>query len=484
MTNDQDINERKTRQNIVKNLQQQGIDPYPSQYTRSHQIDEVLLLQLGTKNIKVAGRIMTIRIMGKLAFANLQDGSGTIQIAFKQDTLGKEEFKFIKNLNRGDFIGVSGKLFKTQKGELTIEVNKYKLLTKALRPLPEKWHGLKDQELRFRKRYLDLITNPETRKLFISRSKFIKNVRQYLDDKKFLEVEIPSLEAVPGGADAQPFITHHETLDIDLYLRISLELHLKRLMIGGFEKVFEIGKVFRNEGMSTQHLQEFTMLEFYSAYDDYNDLMKFVESFYVDIMKKTFGTLKCDFVGHKIDFKKPWEKVDYVQAIKKETGIDVVKASDEEIIDAIKKHNVKTDIKLGRGRLIDQLYKKVVRTKLIQPTFVINLPVSVSPLAKRSQENPDIAERMVVVVAGVEIGNGFSELNDPQDQKQRFEEQVKLRKAGDKEAQMMDEDFIEALEYGMPPTAGFGIGLDRLFMVMAGVDSIREVVLFPTMKEK
>lgn len=481
---DNEIKEKKIRLEKLKKLQSQGINPYPSKYGRSYQVSEVLELKLGTKNIKLAGRIITLRVMGKLTFAHLQDGSGKMQIAFKQDVLGPDKYKFLDFLNRGDFIGVSGELFKTKKGEITIEVKDYQILTKALRPLPEKWHGLKDQELRYRQRYLDLITNLQVKDLFIRRSEFIKNVRSYLEKQGFLEVETPILELVPGGADAQPFITHHNTLDIDLYLRISLELHLKRLIIGGYEKIFEIGKVFRNEGMSTQHLQEFTLLEFYIAYQDYQDMMKVVENFYVYILKKTFGQLKVKFQGHEINFKTPWKKVDYTEIIKRETGLDVLKASDDEIKQAIIKHNIKTDIKLGRGRLIDQLYKKLVRPKLIQPTFLINLPVSVSPLAKRMPDNPELTERMVVVAGGVEIGNGFSELNDPLDQRRRFEEQMKLRQAGDKEAQMMDKDFIEALEYGMPPTAGFGIGLDRLFMIFAGQDSIRDVVLFPTMKEK
>lgn len=484
MPKDDSLKERKTRLKKLEQIKSLGLNPYPNKFSRTHLISEALKLKLDTTGIKLAGRLLTLRVMGKLTFAHLQDASGKMQLAFKQDTLGQAKYQFLDLLNSGDIIGVSGRLFKTQKGEITLAVRDYELLTKALLPLPAKWHGLKDLELRYRKRYLDLIANPAVKDLFIKRSEFIKNIRSYLERQSFTEVETPVLELVPGGADAQPFITHHHTLDIDLYLRISLELPLKRLIIGGFEKIFEISKVFRNEGMSTQHLQEFTELEFYVAYEDYNFLMKFIEDFYVEVIEKTFGKLKFNYDNQEIDFKLPWSKVDYVQAIEKATGLDVISASDEEIRETIKKYKIDTSVKLGRGRLIDQLYKKMIRPKLIQPTFLINLPVSVSPLAKASFQNSQLAERIVVVAGGVEIGNGFSELNDPLDQQQRFAEQAKLRAAGDLEAQMMDKDFIEALEYGMPPTAGFGTGLDRLFMILAEANSIRDVVLFPTMKEK
>jgi len=457
-----EIKERDIRLQKINKLIEQGVDVFPSKFSKSHSIAGALKLKIGTKSIILAGRLMTIRTMGKLTFAHLLDDSGKMQIAFKQDTIGKEKYKSLTDLYMGDIIGIEGELFKTKKGEITIEVKSYQILAKAIMPLPEKWHGLKDVELKLRKRYLDLITNKDVKDLFVQRSKFIRNTRSYLEKQNFLEVETPSLEMVPGGAEAEPFTTHHNTLDID----------------------FEIGKVFRNEGMSTQHLQEFTMLELYMAYNDYEDMMKFIEDFYTVIMKETFGNLNVEFQGNKIDFKKPWQRIDYVEIIQKKTGLDIIKASDDQIKAAIKKFKIKTDVKLGRGRLIDQLYKKMVRPEIINPSFLINLPVSVSPLAKRKKGNPEVAERLVVVAGGVEIGNGFSELNDPIDQKQRFNEQMKLRESGDKEAQMMDKDFIEALEYGMPPTAGFGIGLDRLFMVMSGCDSIRDVVLFPLMKEK
>ncbi len=475
--------EYQTRLAKLTKIKEQGIDPYPASFKCSHEIAAAAQLKLGAKNIKVAGRLLTVRVMGKLTFANLQDGTGKIQLAFQHDDVGKNQYNFFtKLIDSGDFIGVSGELFKTHKGERTIKVKEYKLLAKALRGLPEKWHGLKDEETRYRKRYLDLISNPAVREVFLKRTQFIKAMREYLDNKGFLEVETPVLELIPGGAEAEPFMTHHNTLDIDLYLRISLELHLKRLVVGGFDKVYEIGKVFRNEGMSTQHLQEFTLLEFYLGYADYEALMKFVQDFYTTIIKQTFGSLKIEYQGGVIDFKTPWARVDYVEILKKLARVDVTKATAAQLREALEKYNVKVEKSAGRGRLIDQLYKKVVRPTLVQPTFLINHPVEVSPLAKRQTDNLLVAQRMQVLVAGAEVGNGFSELNDPVDQRERFLEQMKLRQAGDKEAQMMDEDFLEALEHGLPPTAGFGVGIDRLLLILTNQESIRDVVLFPTMR--
>lgn len=476
-------NEYQTRLEKLAKIKEQGIDPYPAKFERNFEIAQVLKLKLGTKDIKIAGRLMTVRVMGKLTFAHLQDGSGKIQIALQPDEVGRENYKFFtKLIDAGDFLGVGGDLFKTHKGEKTIKVRKFTLLTKSHRPLPEKWHGLKDQELRYRERYLDLIVNPGVKEVFLKRTELIKNIRQYLDDQGFLEVETPVLEQVPGGAEAEPFITHHRTLDLDLYLRISLELHLKRLVIGGFDKVYEIGKVFRNEGMSTQHLQEFSLLEFYWAYADYEDLMKLIEDFYTTIIQKTFGGLKINYQGGVLDFKTPWPRLDYTDLLKKQAEVDVVKASLAELKTLIKKYQLEVEGSAGRGRLIDQLYKKIVRPTLVQPTFLINHPVAVSPLAKRSVKNPQLSQRLTVVAAGVEVGNGFSELNDPIDQRERFQEQLKLRAAGDKEAQMLDEDFLWALEHGLPPTAGFGVGIDRLLLILTNQESIRDVVLFPMMK--
>lgn len=467
----------------LKKIIEAKIEPYPAKSTLNSTIAEASDKELGTGGIKVAGRLMTIRLIGKLIFANLADQSGKIQISLKHDEIGKDIFdQFVKFIDVGDYIGVEGELFKTHKGEITIAVKKFTLLTKSLRPLPEKWHGLKDQEIRYRQRYLDLIANPEVKKIFLKRAELIKNIRQYFDQRDFIEVETPVLEKIPGGADAEPFITHHNTLDVDFYLRISLELHLKRLVVGGLEKVYEIGKVFRNEGISTEHLQEFTLLEFYWAYASYLELMNLIEDFYTTIIKNTFGSLQVKYQNNILDFKAAWPKVDYREALKKETGIDVVKSSDKDIIKVLKAKHIETEKSASRGRLIDQLYKKTVRPKLVHPCFLINHPVAVSPLAKRQSQEPELTQRFQVLIAGSEVGNGFSELNDPLDQKARFEEQTKFRAAGDKEAQMMDEDFVCALEHGMPPTAGFGVGIDRLLMILTNQPSIRDVVLFPMMR--
>ncbi|PIS05499.1 MAG: lysine--tRNA ligase [Candidatus Buchananbacteria bacterium CG10_big_fil_rev_8_21_14_0_10_42_9] len=483
-----DLAERATRLKKVEQLRAAGVNPYPVRFSVSKTAAQARQLKIGTKNIRLAGRITSIRAMGKLAFSHLQDSSGKIQIVFKEDELAKGQFQFFnENFNLGDFIGVSGELFKTKKGEISLLVKKFELLTKAVRPLPEKWHGLKDQEQRYRKRYLDLVANTEVRDLFKQRTNFIKEIRSYLDNNDFLEVETPVLEHVPGGADAEPFVTHHNTLDIDLYLRISLELHLKRLLVGGYERIYELGKVFRNEGMSTQHLQEFTMLEFYAAYLDFNDLMDFCEKMYKTIIKKVIGTLKVEYQGKQIDFGKKWEIVDYRRALIDYTGIDIYNFTTRDKLTAeIKKQklDLEVDKSMGLGRVTDQLYKKYARPKIVQPTFLIKHPISVSPLAKKHPVNPFVTERFQIIVDGAEVGNGFSELNDPIDQRRRFESQMKLREQGDNEAQMIDEDYIEALEYGMPPAAGFGVGIDRLFMILTNQPSIRDVVFFPTMKPK
>jgi lysyl-tRNA synthetase class 2 len=482
------INELKqARLDKLNSIIKAGIDPYPAKSRRTHTIKESLEkfdeLSESKKDIFLAGRIRTIRVHGGLTFMSLEDQSGQIQLFFKRDEIGKEKYDMIKNLDIGDFIEVKGLLFVTKKGEKTLNVGDYIILTKSLLPLPEKWHGLKDEEIRYRKRYLDLIINKETRNLFVQKTKFINNIREYLNSHEYMEVETPVLEDVPGGADAEPFMTHHNKLNVDLYLRISLELHLKRLIVGGFEKIYEIGKVFRNEGMSTQHLQEFTMLEFYWAYADYEDLMSFIESFYTSIIQKTFGTLEIKYQDNVLNFKTPWPRIGYREIILKEAKIDIDKYPTKmDMQKALKEKGIKIDPKAGRGKLIDQLYKKLVRPKLIQPSFLVDHPLDLSPLAKKREDNKTKTQRFQVLVAGAEVGNGFSELNDPVDQRERFEEQARLRKAGDTEAQMTDNDFVEALEYGMPPTAGFGVGIDRLFMVLANQKSIRDVVFFPIMR--
>jgi len=482
------INEiREARINKLKNIIEAKIDPFPARSKRTHMIAEVLknfdAILNSKETIYLAGRTRTIREHGGLTFMDLEDESGKIQLFFKKDGIGPEKYDFIKNLDLGDFLEAHGKIFTTKKGEKTLDVEGYRILTKSLMPLPEKWHGLSDEEIRYRKRYLDLIMNKDVKQLFDTRTKFVNNIREFLNNNGYTEVETPVLENVPGGADAEPFITHHNKLNINLYLRISLELHLKRLIVGGFEKIYEMGRVFRNEGMSTQHLQEFTMLEFYWAYADYEDLMKFVEDFYTAIIKKTFGTLEIKYQSKVLDFNAPWPRFDYRQIIIKESGIDIDKYPTKEDMRKISaEKGIKIDPKAGRGRLIDQLYKKLVRPKLFQPCFLINHPLDISPLAKKKDDDKNKVQRFQVLIAGAEIGNGFSELNDPIDQKERFQVQAKLRAEGDAEAQMMDEDFVEALEYGMPPTAGFGVGIDRFLTILTDQKSIRDVVFFPMMK--
>jgi len=487
MANIQEL--REARIEKLNKLKQAGIDPYPAKSSRTHFVKDVLLafdkLSEESKEIILSGRIRSIRGHGGVIFMNVEDESGKFQLFFKKDIIGDEQHALIKLLDIGDFIEATGKLFLTKKEEKTLEVSEWKILTKSIRPIPEEWFGLKDEETRYRRRYVDLLVNEDVKKLFVKRAEFVNNIREFFNKSGYMEVETPVLEDIPGGADACPFITHHNTLDIDLYLRISLELHLKRLIVGGFEKVYEIGKTFRNEGMSPQHLQEFTMLEFYWAYADYNDLMKFVEKFYTDIIEKTFGTLEIKYKEHVLNFKAPWQKVDFREIVLKESGIDIDEyQTKEDMQKVLKEKKIDFDSSDGRGRLIDHLYKKLVRSKIIQPTFLINHPIDISPLAKKMPDDESKTQRFQVLIAGAELGNAFSELNDPIDQAERFSNQAKLREAGDSEAQMFDHDFVEALEYGMPPTAGFGVGIDRLFMILTNQESIRDVVFFPLMKPR
>ncbi|MEA2097943.1 MAG: lysine--tRNA ligase [Patescibacteria group bacterium] len=484
------INELKqARLDKLNKIKEAKIDPYPAKCKMTHTIKQAFInfddFSKSKEKIILAGRIKMMRTHGGLMFANIEDQNGQIQLFFRRDEIGKEKYVILKNLDIGDFIEVQGFLFTTKKGEQTLNVLNYRILTKSLLPLPEKWHGLQDEEMRYRKRYLDLIMNKDIKNLFLKRTEFINNIRNYLNSENYIEVETPVLENIPGGADAEPFITHHNKLDIDLYLRISLELHLKRLMVGGYEKIYEIGKVFRNEGISPQHLQEFTMLEFYWAYADYEDLMKFVENFYIDIIKKTFGTLEIKSGDTILNFKAPWPRIDYREIVLKESGVDIDKyPTKEDMQKVLKEKNIKVDPRAGRGRLIDQLYKKLVRPNLIQPSFLVNHPLDISPLAKKKDDDQTKTQRFQVLIATAEVGNAFSELNDPIDQKERFVAQDKLREEGDAEAQMMDKDFVEALEYGMPPTAGFGVGIDRLFMILANQENIRDTVFFPMMRPK
>lgn len=474
----------------LKELRSKNINPYPSTFEKTHTIGELQEKYKDLENgaelediAQITGRVMAWRTGGKVSFVDIKDESGKMQLFVSINALGQEVYEDLRLFDMGDIVGAVGKIKRTKRGELSIAVQKVTLLSKALRPLPEKFHGLKDTETKYRKRYLDLIMNNETKELFRKRSLFVKEMRNFMDSKGFMEVETPMMELVPGGADARPFVTHHNALDLDLYLRISLELHLKRLIIGDYEKVYEIGRVFRNEGMSTQHLQEFTLMEFYWAYADYNMLMELTEEMYTYLMEKVFGTLKFEYQGETLDFTRPWKRIDYRQVILEKAGIDLNQyPTVESLIPVLKEKGVEPDIKLGRGRLIDQLFKKFVRPELIQPAFLINHPLDISPLAKQHEDNPNYVQRFQVLFAGAEVGNAFTELNDPIDQKGRFEEQGKLREKGDDEAQRMDEDFIEALEHGMPPTGGFGVGIDRFFAILANAETIRDVVFFPTMK--
>ncbi|MBI5530138.1 MAG: lysine--tRNA ligase [Candidatus Doudnabacteria bacterium] len=476
---------RKQKLEIIK---QAGIDPYPSFNSRTHTNHEALdkFDELGEQSITLVGRIRSFRDMGKLIFCHIEDGTARIQVLFKSDNVGAEEFKFLlKNFDSGDFIEVTGTIFKTKTEEKTLQATSYKLLAKSLRPLPSEHYGLEDEEIKLRKRYLDILMNPEVKDIFIKKNKFWSAMRSFLVQKGFLELEMPVLEAVPGGAEAEPFITHHNALDRDFYLRISLELPLKKMLVAGYEKVFEIGRIFRNEGISPEHLQDYTQMEFYWAYGDFEKLMDMVQEMYQHIIQETFGTLEITYQGTKINWGGNWPRVDYFEIFKKHTGIDLNTATEQELKAYADKKHIKYEEFAGKGRVTDLIFKKTIRILpevATQPSFLINQPIELEPLAKRDPKNPKMVQRMQILACGSELGKGFGELNDPVDQRSRFDEQMKLRQAGDGEAQMLDEDYVEAMEYGMPPAAGFGIS-ERLFAVLMD-RSIRETVIFPPMKEK
>ncbi|MBI5393280.1 lysine--tRNA ligase [Candidatus Woesearchaeota archaeon] len=477
----------------IKKLQEiraLNINPYPYKFDKKHDCAELqqryaaLTKEERTQDqATIAGRIVALRRMGKITFSHILDGSGKMQLYFSEDALGAEKYDFLKKLDIGDFVGVHGVIFRTKMGELTVHVTDYTLLTKSLRPLPDKFHGLKDVDLRYRKRYLDLIMNPDVRKTFIQRSLVIREIRNFLDHRGFLEVETPTLQTLYGGAAARPFTTHHNSLNMKLYLKISDELYLKRLIIGGFEKVYEIDKDFRNEGIDRNHNPEFTMIEWYEAYTDYNDQMKLVEQLVSAVAKKVFDTTKVDYQGTIIDFSPPWKRITMIDALKEYANVDVDKYDDEEIKQLVTTYNLEYHGDLSRGAIINVLFAELVEDKLIQPTFVIDHPVEVSPLTKIHRKTPGLVERFEVFCCGMEIGNAYSELNDPFDQKNRMVEQEKQR-ITDEEAHPMDIDFIEALEYGMPPTGGVGIGIDRITMILTNSQSIRDVIFFPTMKHE
>lgn len=474
------IKERVKKLELAK---KSGINPYPVSAKRTISVAEAKgkfnALEKARKKVFVAGRIMGWRDQGSVIFADVADESGRLQLVLKKDSF--KNFAVFRNiLDRGDFVSAGGTLFRTNKGQESMEVKEMSLLVKSLRPLPTDWYGIGDIETLLRKRYLDIIMNGETKELFRKKNIFWRSIREFLIKEGFLEVEMPVLEALPGGAEAEPFKTHHNALDTDFYLRISLELPLKKMLVAGYEKVFEIGRIFRNEGIDREHLQDYTQLEFYWAYSDYNELMKMTEKMYKEAVKKTAGKMKTNFQGQTIDWGKKWPKVEYVAIFEKFNKLNPLTATRDELFKKAVSLGLEPEKNLGRGRLIDLIYKKTVRPTLIQPCFLINPPVEIEPLAKRSEKDPRVVERMQIVACGSELGKGFSELNDPMDQRARFEEQMKLREAGDVEAQFLDEDFLEALEYGMPPAAGFGLS-ERLFAVIMD-KPVREAVIFPLMR--
>ncbi len=477
---------RQVRIQKLEELKKQGIEPYPTSTDRTHTVGAAVEkfeeLSGNKQAITLAGRVRSIRTHGKLTFGNLEDGAGAIQFLLRQDLLAEKFEQFNTLMDMGDFLQITGSLSLSKTGEKTLEVTEYKLLAKSLRPVPQNYFGLKDLEVKLRKRYLDLIANKETRELFKKKSVFWKTMREFLESREFMEVEMNVLEQVPGGAEAEPFITHHNALDRDFYLRISLELPLKKLLVGGYERVFEIGRIFRNEGISTEHLQDYMQMEFYWAYADYDQLMDMTEELYKKIVQNVTGGMKTVYDGKEIDWSGKWPKVDYFTIFQEKTGLDLNTATEDDLKTLAKKEHIKFEANQGRGRLIDLIYKKKVRPSLINPCFLINPPIEIEPLAKKDPKNPKQVQRMQILAGGTELGKGFTELNDPIDQRERFEAQAKLREAGDKEAQMLDEDFVEALEYGMPPAAGFGLS-ERLFAVIMD-KSIRETVFFPPMKEE
>jgi lysyl-tRNA synthetase class 2 len=473
-------------------LRASGIEPFPYGYHRTHTASEAVSTveenreNLATQEfrVNVAGRIMAKRGMGKTAFMDLRDGSGKIQLFFRINNLG-DKYDLVKDIDIGDIVGAEGKLVVTRSGEPTVEVHDFTLLAKALQPLPEKWHGLVDVEKRYRQRYLDLISNPEVKQIFVTRSKIICAIRDFLNQRGFLEVETPVLQPEAGGATARPFITHHNALDRDFYLRIALELHLKRLIIGGFDKVYELGRIFRNEGIDFKHNPEFTMLETYEAYADYNDVMKMVEDMVSSICLQALGTMKVEYNGQTIDFTPPWKRMELRQAVIQYAGLDYDQFPDTESLrDEMLRRGMQFDTNKERGKLIDELISTYVDPQMVQPAFLYDYPIELSPLAKKKPGSDNIVERFEAYAGGMEIANAFTELNDPLDQRQRFIKQMEERARGDEEAQKMDEDFVLAMEHGMPPTGGLGVGIDRLVMLLTNQQSIREVILFPALREK
>ncbi len=472
-----------------------GINPFPYEFERSHSSEEIIqnFEKLDKQEVSVAGRIMSNRRMGKAAFFHIQDMEGRLQVYIKKDEVGETTFELYKLLDIGDIVGVTGQVFKTRTEEISVYGKTLVLLSKSLRPLPivkekevdgEKivFDPFSDKELRYRQRYVDLVVNPEVRDVFIKRSRIVTAMREFLNDHNYLEVETPILQPIYGGATARPFTTHHNALDMKLYLRIANELYLKRLIVGGFEGVYEFGKDFRNEGIDRFHNPEFTQMELYVAYKDYNWMMKFTEDMISSVARKVLGSTVVELGEHKIDLTPPWERLPLLDAIKKYAGVDVSQMNEQELVSTAEKLGLAVEDSWGAGKIIDEIFGEFVESKLIQPTFITDYPVEMSPLAKKHRDNPRLVERFEPIVAGKEIGNSFSELNDPLDQRERFEAQMQLRAKGDEEAQVLDDDFLRALEYGMPPTAGLGVGIDRLTMLLTNSSTIRDVILFPHMR--
>ncbi|MBS4537555.1 lysine--tRNA ligase [Clostridium sp. D2Q-11] len=474
------------RRDKLQKLKEMGKDPFKiEKYEPTHHSKTIIdnFDEMEGKSVVLAGRIMSRRGQGKVGFYDIQDSEGRIQMFAKKDLIGEEEYELLKTYDIGDIIGLEGEVFKTKMGEVSIRAKKIDLLSKSLQILPDKWHGLKDQDLRYRQRYTDLIVNPDVKETFMLRSKIMKAIKEYLDNRGYLEVETPILNTIAGGASARPFITHHNTLDIDMYLRIANELYLKRLIVGGFDKVYEMGRMFRNEGMSIKHNPEYTAVELYEAYADYKDMMEITENVVAFAAEKALGTTKIEYQGIELDLTPPWNRLSMEEAVKKYARVDFEEINtDEEAIKAGKEKGIEIKPGMTRGHIINELFEEYCEEHLIQPTFITHHPVEVSPLAKRNPEDPRKTNRFEAFINTWEIANAFSELNDPIDQKERFDAQLEQREAGDEEAHMMDLDFVNALEVGLPPTGGLGIGIDRLIMILTNKSSIRDVLLFPTMK--
>jgi lysyl-tRNA synthetase class 2 len=474
------------RREKLEALRKKGIDPFCSEFKPNNSAQGALtnFEALEGSSAAIAGRIIAFRGHGKASFAHLQDRTGKIQLYGRQDVLGEEAYGLFRQIDLGDLIGVQGEVFRTRRGEITIKVEKFSYLAKALTPLPEKWHGLKDVELRYRQRYLDLIANPEVKDTFVRRSQIIKSIRAFLDERGFLEVETPMMHAIAGGAAARPFITHHNALDIPLYLRIAPELYLKRLLVGGMERVYEINRNFRNEGISTKHNPEFTMLELYQAYANYHDMMELMEELVAKVAQDVTGSMKVEYQGETIDFTPPWRRISMLEAVEKALGCSLEGQDVQSLRSQASQCGVKLEEDATVATIIEEAFEQKIEATLIQPTFIYDYPVEISPLAKRKADRPELTERFEAFVYGRELANAFSELNDPLDQLGRFEEQAKERELGNEEAHAVDHDYIQALEYGMPPAGGLGIGIDRLVMLLVDAASIRDVILFPLLKPR